>query len=391
MKKTISPKVRWPDTVVIFIFMSLLWLPTVDLLTGMDVTRPPDENRLPAAWPHLAHWNFTEAQQFTAGLEAYFNDHFGFRKRLIRWSQQWKSRLFRDESGHKVVIGKQGWLYTGELQMVEHYLGIAKFTPAQLQAWQKLLERRRDWLATRGIKYLFVVAPDKQDIYPEFLPDWLLQATPAGRETKLDQFLKYMRAHSTVEVVDLRPVLLAAKPLAPLYLVNDIHWNAFGGFIGGQEVIRALQRQLPDLPALRLENFTWTNQPTVGGDMAMYLGKEPAEPNYFVLHAKPGLPVPTVHELTPMDTIWDRHIFCSVTENESVPDNRAVFFHDSFGLPWKPVFSQCFRQIFFMQERREFSAQLIEKYHPNVVVNEMLERYFNTLVPEELMAGDALP
>lgn len=391
MKTDAPKKCRWANAVVIGLFFGVLWLPTIDFFTGVDVTRPQDENRLPAPLPRLPHWNFSGAKTFMAGAENYFNDHFGFRKRLIRWSQQWKSRLFRDESGHKVVIGKAGWLYTGELQMVEHYMGIAKFSPAQLQAWQKLLESRRDWLAARGIKFLFIVAPDKQDIYPEFLPDWLLGATAPSRETKLDQFLNYMKEHSTVEVVDMRPVLLAAKNLAPLYLVNDLHWNAFGGFIGGQEVIRALQRQLPGLPPLRLGDFTWTNQPSAGGDMAQYLGREPVENNYFVFHAKPEMPAPRVIEQTPIDTIWDRHIFCTVTENESVPDNRAVIFHDSFGLPWKPYFAQCFRRIFFMQERRIFSARIIEENHPNIVINEMLERYFNTLVPEELMAKDALP
>ena len=152
-------KRRWPGRVVSFFFFALLWLPVIDCFTGLDVARPPDENRLPAPRPQWAGWNFSGAQQFMAQAEAYFNDHFGFRKRLIRLSHQWKSGLFRDESGHKVVIGPHGWLFTGELQMIDHFLGLEHFTPAQLEAWRKLLEKRRDWLAARGIKYLFVVAP----------------------------------------------------------------------------------------------------------------------------------------------------------------------------------------------------------------------------------------
>ena len=379
------------DVATIVVFFVVLWLPTIDSFTGIDATRPPDENRLPAVWPRLQHWSNADAQRFLAGAEAYFNDHFGFRKRLIRWSQQWKSRLFRDESGHKVIIGKQGWLYTGELQMVEHFMGIARFTPAELQAWQKVLEKRRDWLAARGIKYLFVVAPDKQDIYPENLPDWLLGAAKPGRETKLDQFLKYMKEHSSVAIADLRPALLAAKPMAPLYLVNDLHWNTLGSFIAGQEVIRAIQRQLPELPPLRLDDFTWTNQPTVGGDMARYLGREPVENNSFAFQLKTNLPPPRVQSLTPIDTVWSRHILLTVTENDTAPNIRAVFFQDSFGVHWIKYFGQCFRGIFFMQERNEFNVRIIGENQPQIVVNEMLERYFNTQDPDELLAKDALP
>ncbi|MEI9865253.1 MAG: hypothetical protein WDN00_12025 [Limisphaerales bacterium] len=45
-------------------------------------------------------------------------------------------------------------------------------------------KKRRDWLAKRGIAYLFVVAPDKHSIYPEELPGWAVKVRP---QTKLDQ------------------------------------------------------------------------------------------------------------------------------------------------------------------------------------------------------------
>ena len=34
-----------------------------------------------------------------------------------------------------------------------------------------MIDRADRWLAARGIKYLFVIAPDKPMIYPEFTPD----------------------------------------------------------------------------------------------------------------------------------------------------------------------------------------------------------------------------
>ena len=33
------------------------------------------------------------------------------------------------------------------------------------------LDRLHDWLATKGIRFVFVVAPDKSEIYPEHLPE----------------------------------------------------------------------------------------------------------------------------------------------------------------------------------------------------------------------------
>ena len=386
-----SHRIAALDWLLILLFGGLLALPTIDWFTGIDITRPPDENRLPAPKPHWSQWTLAGTQPFFAGTEIYFNDHFGFRKRLIRWCQQWKSRLYRDESGHKVLLGQHGWMFTGELQMIEHYLGIAKFTPAQLQSWQTLLEKRRDWLAVRGIKYLFIVAPDKQDIYPEELPDWLQAAAATHCETKLDQFLQYMKEHSTVQILDLRPVLLAHKKLGPLYLQNDSHWNFLGGFIAAQEIIRTLNQIIPGVPPLRLDDFTWSNTPAIGGDLALLIGKQPAEKYSYTFTSKPGVVAPVVQPAANIVSVWDHHKTSYISENPAPLAVNAVCFTDSFGIAWRQFFGYSFKRIVFMTEHREFNTKVLEANPPQVVVNEILERFFNTFDPETMMQRDDLP
>ena len=382
----------WATGLLIAVFLLLLWAPTADKIFHLDSSRAVAENRLPAQPPDLGELRAGNVQKFLAAGEAYFNDHFGFRKKLIRWFQNWKLGLYHDRTVYKVLIGPNHWLFTGEEQMVEHYLGAAKFTPAQLQAWQTLLEKRRDWLAAHGIKYLFVVPPDKQDIYPEELPAWLRNAAPANRVSKLDQFLKHMQTHSTVEVLDLRAPLRAAKPSAPVYLQNDTHWNLFGGFVASQEVIKALTKQLPDLPPLRTEDFDWTNVPFTGGDLARMLGPDAPEKNYFKPLPKPAFNPPVMHEATNVVSAWNSHKSNVITEN-SAPGltATAMVFHDSFGNAWRPFLGGSFKRILFMGENREFNLEFIQENHPAVVINEILERYFNTQNPQELLAHDHLP
>jgi alginate O-acetyltransferase complex protein AlgJ len=397
MNSPASPRKSWADWLVIAIFGVLLWLPTVDFFTGIDLTRPANENRLPAPAPHLTHPILSGLQNYIAGSELYFNDHFGFRKRLIRWYHQWKTRLFHDEGAvtKGAFRGQNGWLFYAEQQAVEHYLGVAKFTPAQLRAWQKLLEQRRDWLAERGIEYLFVVPPDKHNVYSEELPAWLQNAAPTNRVTKLDQFEEYMSQHSTVQIVDLRRPLLAAKAIRPDYLQHDNHWNAFGAFIGCQQVINALTNKFPDLPPLRLEDFTWSNAPASGGDLARALGLSLPEPNYFDFTPHAPFLSPQITLITNLVLHWDAHnpyAFSAIVENPAPLQETAVVFHDSFfGFQLRPYFGGSFKRTFFVWEDREFNRRIINENHPKIVINEMLERYFNTLDPEELMAKDQLP
>jgi alginate O-acetyltransferase complex protein AlgJ len=381
---------RKTNCVLIAFFFTLLWLPTLDKCFNLDHSRPPGENRLPAPFPKMESLNLTNAQKYTVGLEAYFNDHFGFRKKLIRFFQNWKHGLFRDEGVYKVVTGRNHWLFSGEMQMVDHFLGTEKFTPEQLRSWRKLLEKRRDWLAERGIKYLFIVAPDKQSIYPEELPGWLINAAPTNRETKLDQFLNYMKANSTVPILDLRPPLICAKKIAPLYLQNDTHWNLLGGFIAAHELVKTLAQQSPGLTPLDLDDFQWTNTDvTVAGDLARMTGSEAVEKNYFKLEPKSGMPALRTYSDTNIFSNWDCRTKAIVTENPMASETLVVF-HDSFGIAWWKILGYSFKQVVFVADRREFNPSIITKVKPFLVVNEFLERYFCTTDPEELLAHDPL-
>ncbi|MEI9962558.1 MAG: alginate O-acetyltransferase [Limisphaerales bacterium] len=385
-----SPRKPWAEWLLIFVFATLLWLPTLDFFCDIDPTDPAGENRLPAPEPRLTQLNVSGIKHFLAASELYFNDHFGFRNRLIRWFQQWKLRLFHDPSVRKAILGQNGWLFRGEEQMVEHYLGIAKFTPEQLKSWQTLLEKRRDWLAQRGIKYLFVIAPDKQTIYSEELPIWLLNAAPTNRETKLDQFLQYMNAHSTVEILDLRQPLISAKTTAPTYLQNDTHWNSFGSFIACQELIKTLAKQFPDLPPLRLQDFTWTNAAYNGGDLTQMLGLDQQEKNYFVFQPGPTLPSLQITENPAYKSNWGIKRVSTV-ENAATRQGKLVLFNDSFGGSWIPWLGQSFQRTVLEWESRDFNTPLISTNAPDVVINEMLECFFYIRDPQEILTKDALP
>jgi alginate O-acetyltransferase complex protein AlgJ len=386
-----SHRRSWFDWILISVFLFLLWLPTLDTFFDLDHARLPNENRLPAVFPEIHRARPDDLQKFLNGFDAYFNDNFGFRKQLIRWFQNWKIGLFHDRSVYKVISGQNHWLFTSDLQMVEHYLGMAKFTPQQLKLWQVLLEKRRDWLAQRGIKYLFVIPPDKQTIYPEELPAWLVNATPTNRMTKLDQFLKYMRENSTVEILDLRQPLMEAKNIRPTYLQNDTHWNLFGSFIACQEVIKTLSRQMSDLPTLDSRNFTWTNTPVTGGDLAAMIGSDALDKNHFQFAASLDLPPPNIFDATNIISVWDSHKKSIIIENSAPLRRTAVIFNDSFGGAWQQFLGYSFKKIIFMSENREFNPAVILANKPDIVISEMLERYFNTQSPEELMDKQPLP
>src|SRR5438270_868085 len=75
------------------LFVLLIWLPTLDWVLHLDHAPISNEKRLMGPFPEFK--GVWQLKEFIAGLEMYFNDHFGFRKRLIRTNNHWKRQLFR--------------------------------------------------------------------------------------------------------------------------------------------------------------------------------------------------------------------------------------------------------------------------------------------------------
>ena len=364
------------------LFMLLLWLPMLDSIFHFDWTASRSENRRMAEWPEFPK-SWHGLQDYTGGLEAYYNDHFGCRKCLVQWHNKLKWSLFREKTaGLRPLPGQDGWLYYNECDMVDHYTGELQFTPERLHDWQVLLEKRRDWLAKRGIKYLFVVAPDKHTIYPEYLPDWIKKVRP---HTKLDQFIAYMREHSTVPVLDVRDVVLAAKKNHPVYMRTDTHWNDIGGFVAYQKLVESMAQQLPalKLKPLPLASFNLTNQLMPGGDLATLLGLSMTESNAWFLIPKPGLPSFTITQPPaehPTEPVFSTNV---------LTQGRLIIFRDSFAIAWTPFLGYHFNRITYLWQYNLDTAW-IERDKPDIVVTEMVERLFNIDDPKKMLAKEAL-
>jgi alginate O-acetyltransferase complex protein AlgJ len=370
---------RIANTIVAASFAAMLWLPLLESFLHWDRAPQVDEKRNLAPFPGLSP-GWTGVREFIAGFNRYYDDHFGFRTRLIYWQQNWKRAWLKDYVFYHVAIGENGWLFNSDEVMDAYCCASTPYSEERLAQWRDLIESRRDWLAKRGIKYIFVVAPCKQTIYPELLPEWLRRAGPA---TPLDQFMDYMKSHSTVEIVDERPVLLEGKKTRPDYFSADTHWNQYGAFLACEEIIRRLSRDLPGLEPLPVSDFeiTTTNEP--GGNLALLLAATESlrETNNPILSPRPPL-----QPLKFKRTIVREDIFSEVTNPQG--RGEAMIFGDSFGEYWFPFIGYQFKHAtmhrIYDQGLEKFGrptgtkahvldSTFIERDKPDVVIDEILE------------------
>lgn len=192
-----------------------------------------------------------------------------------------------------------------------------------------------------------------------------------------------MRAHSTVEVLDLRGTLRDSRAIAPTYYQTDTHWNQFGAFLSCQEIMKSLSGQLPELPVVPLEAFAMTNRVELDNDLAGMLGLNLAERNAVYLTPKPELPTLDI-PFVPRERNDARF-----SKN---PEGRggAIVFHDSFGRDWPPFLGYAFGNVSY-HWTSGLDGPLIEREKPLVVISQTAERFFNVNKPRDLQARDHLP
>ena len=363
------PAPRLRQSLLVAGFLAGICLPLLGTVFRWGTSRDAEEHRVLARPPQAAMF-WRSSTRFYARLKAFLNDGFGFRAPMVRLHSGFLVRLGISPSPWAVVVGKDGWLfYTGE-QCMDDYTCVSPFTPAQLDQWQTLLERRRDWLAARGIGYLFTVAPNTQTIYPEYLPDSIRRA---GASSRLDQLLARLRASPRpITAVDLRPALWAAKGRERLYCQTDTHWNGRGALVGARELLAALKPQFPGLRLPDRTQFRPTAELGAGGDLARIM-----DVSFMVWETRLEL-----SPLAPGDVQWQRDPvqwrLPVASRHQTGRGPSLLMFHDSFGVTMQPFLSQAFGRAVYLQCGPEFDPSLVRTPRPDVVVQEIVERRLMT-------------
>jgi alginate O-acetyltransferase complex protein AlgJ len=385
--RSLAPGAEWRlhpvwERVVIACFLTVLAAPGLATLAGVDAGVTRDENRNLAPPPDLAPtWSALAA--FPAAFTSYFQDHFAFRARLVRWQAALRLLVLNVSPSPTVIRGQDGWLFYADDGALDDYLNAVPLSAADLAHWTSTLQHTQDWLEARGIAYLFVVAPDKHEIYPEFMPDTIRRH--AG-PTRSDQLVGHLRARSTVPVLDLRPALLEAKRDARIYHRTDSHWNDLGAFVASQQILGRLHEltggRMPELAPPQAGAFDRRTGRASGQDLARMLGLE-GWVSEDDLQMRPRQPLARTVEPPDADPDFDDGRLVTAVARAGLP--RAVVYRDSFGSALVPFLSQHFSRALYLWEY-DVDPRVIEQERPQVVIHQWAGRRLSTRLPYDAFA-----
>ncbi|MGQ7884800.1 DHHW family protein [Paenibacillus sp. WC2504] len=362
------------STILIVTFILLIFIPLFSNILPKKQLVSNNENRVLASKPELT---FKNINTFPKEFEKYFNDNFAMRNQLLTLNNYIKVKTLQISPNPLVVLGKNDWLfYTGDNapESMDDYRGIVRFTDSELNTIKSNLETRKKWLNQKGITYLLCIAPNKQTIYPEYLPNNIRKIND---ETRMDQLINYLKKNSNIDVLDLRKTLFENKSGDMLYYKTDTHWNEYGAYYGYQEIMKSLNSIYPNLKPIPISSFTIDKSFGLGGDISNMLGMKSEYVDSYI-HLQPKFNT-HVTDLKVDNNMYPNpeQLVTKQINDEKLP--KLIMFRDSFSTSMIPLLSLHFNKSIYIWDHK-FNGNIIEREKPNIVIDETVERLLPTLL-----------
>ena len=156
-------------------------------------------------------------------LSKWIQDHFFLRQELISVDHRISAALFHTSGDSGVLLGSNNWLYYADT--LADYTGTNPMTQRELFSAVNNLQLMAQFCESQGRQFRFVIAPNKNSLYPENMPNYGVRndVTDAQRLTALLE-------ENGVPTVDLFTPFLQEEET--LYFAHDSHWNTKGAALG---------------------------------------------------------------------------------------------------------------------------------------------------------------
>ncbi len=215
------------------------------------------ERRMPAP-PVRKPRNLDESLAWPRRFDAWYSDHFWSRTQLLAAHNQLVWSVLAQSPSKLERRGHAEWLFTTANRGLDVARGAFPLLPARLDGWVRMLRERERALAQRNVVYVFALAPNKDQIYPEFLLEpWNERGT-----TRAEQLFEALAGERFAMVLELREALLAEKardgergPDDLTYYRLGGHWTDRGAFAAHQALARRLAERGVRLRELEREHF----------------------------------------------------------------------------------------------------------------------------------------
>ena len=326
-----------------------------------------NENRELAAFPEVS---LASVAEFPQQFEAYYKDHVPFKNDLVKFGNFIDTQIFRNTKIGDVVIGKDNWLFylpskEGENAMAD-YQKTNLYTDGECRQISGKIEKVRDWLSEHGVeKFHYYVAPSKETLYPEYMPD-KPKVIGIG-DSRMETFARYMKENSDVEFDFLADYLDQYSEKYQLFRKYDTHMNNLGGYITNEKIVKDMTGEC--LPIDEIQVLIGTKP--CRGDLSRMIGRYKElddDREYGLDYFHVG-----VHYRVKKELSEGGEEILKVFRSNSANEKTLMVIGDSFRLRLEKYMPYRYGKTIFVRID-DFTPELLERYMPDDIVMITVER-----------------
>lgn len=339
--------------VFIVVFVLLCLVPSVGMLLPKDAGTGGNEvlARLPALRDKEGAFN----AGYLTELSDYAEDNYFLRQRLVTAWSALNRNVFRTSIADNVLLGRDGWLYFGDT--LDDYTGSNLLSEAEIASAANNLSLISAYCESQGADFLFTIAPNKNSLYPEWMPD-----LPKFSENRNADALRDALASKNVAYCDLFETFRAQTET--LYFAQDSHWNSKGAALAADSLNAASGRESGYFAG------DFIPQAVHKGDLYDMLSPAGEELETDLLYGGElaftyDVPIRSAENLTIMTT--------------GGGEGSLLMFRDSFGNLLYPYLADSFASALFSRAT-EYKLNLIGQREADCVIIELVERNIDYLL-----------
>lgn len=333
------------------------------------------ENRAQAEAPKIKTEEGSLNFEFFSQFETYFSEHFGLRTQLVTLDGKLRASLFGSSSNEDVIVGKDDWLYYAPT--TDDFANTNTLSDRAINNINHNLTLLSDYCRDKGAWFTFTVAPNKNTIYPEYMPYNYIETDGSDNLEKLtavyekdyDEYFRYavsslaeesLKAQElfTYDYCDLKKFLLEQKEKVsvPLYHKTDTHWNNVGALAGRNALLSGKW------------SSGWSTSTDWSGDLAemLYPSDVPLDTQYYTDY---DFTYEYVGRFRGLDDI-------NIKTTCKNADGKLLMYRDSFGEAILPFMAESFAEAEFTRSVPYNTASVTEG---TSVILEIVERNLGDL------------
>jgi hypothetical protein len=340
---------------------------------GRDLMPAFQENRALARAPTVSDLESVEA--LPAVITNFFADNFGLRKILLARLFRFKILVLKADLTLDAVIGKDGWMFfRGE---VRDHRREKPLEPAERDAIKAKLDLWCAYARDHGAALTLLLAPNKSTIYPDKMPDYLTRYQAPSR---LDQVYGLDFTCPVIKV-DPRTRLRRIRNQG-LYYKWGTHWNESGALVAWEALRAAVVQARGDL-SWRWDTPEISQQPAAPNEDSVWRWYGSDDPEQTMLPRVTFSPPATADTRTAAATpvrllaVGDSFLQFSYRLASGFVGAYAATTLETMNAAPDLAGKAAW---FIMRGAPIPIATAMERFHPNVLMLEVVERHLDHLI-----------